>query len=158
MARRIPWEGIRLAYVQGVEREGKRVYPTMRDLAEQYDVRVSDIGRVAKSGNRDVEGNWVEARELFANRLRTETEQQTIAVLSETGSKLDVSAVALAQVSIERILSAMNPNTGQNKLSADDFAKLSTAAKNFHQMGRLALGLTTDEQGIKGVKLEDWFR
>ena len=143
MARRkIPWGDVKREYVQGVERDGKRVYPSQYDLAERYGVSQSSIWRKAKAEN------WAVEREIFAVRVQSECSQKTIDSLSDEGSQFDLSAFRAANAGVKRVEEAM---TKTALMSPDDMTKLASAPKTFHQVGRLALGESTDNAEVNVV-------
>lgn len=143
MARQIPWDIVKRQYVQGVEKDGKRVYPTMRDLADKYECNVSTVGRHAKAED------WAVQREIFANKLQTECKRKTIEVLSDAGSDFDLKAFRIAQAGLKRIQDALE---GEVPMLPEDVNRLASASRTFHQTGRLALGEPTDttEQRHRG--------
>lgn len=142
MARRIPWDDIKREYVQGTERDGNRVYPSQRDLAEKYGMNNSTIGRRAKAED------WSVQREIFASKLQAECKQKTIESLSDEGSQFDLSAFRAANAGVKRVEEAM---TKTAPMSPDDMTKLASALKTFHQVGRLALGESTDNAEVNVV-------
>jgi hypothetical protein len=148
VARKIPWEQIRLEYVQGVERDGQRVYPTQRELAAQYNIATSVIGRKAK---RD---SWTAQRDIFVSKLGAQSEQKTIEAISDDASEFNLLTFQAAQLLSQHIVQHM-----QTKPSPSEAQQLASALRQAQQVGRLALGETTDEQGVRGgIKLEDWMR
>jgi hypothetical protein len=148
VARKIPWEQIRLEYVQGVERDGQRVYPGQRELAEQYGINTSTIGRRAKREN------WTAQRDIFASKLQAASKQRTIEAIADDASEFNLLTFQAAQLLSQHIVQHM-----QTKPSPSEAQQLASALRQAQQVGRLALGETTDEQGVRGgIKLEDWMR
>lgn len=145
---KIPWEQIRQEYVQGVEQEGSRVYPSQRDLADKYGMDPATIGRKAKADN------WSAQRDIFISKLTAESQQKTLDSLSDDASEFNLLTFQAAQAAVERIHNVLTDSN--QRINTDDLAKLSSAMKNFQAVGRLALGQTTDEVGVKGKKLEDF--
>jgi hypothetical protein len=80
----INWEEISNKYIYGIEKDGKIEFPSTRDLAEQYDVSLSNIGDKASKEK------WVDKREHYRNERRTKTEQKVINEISDKIAPLDI--------------------------------------------------------------------
>lgn len=139
--KRIPWAEIKRVHVQGEERDGRREYPTQRDLAERYGIHLSTIGMRAKTEQRLTE------REILANKLRTACEQKTIDTISDEGAALDLTAFRIAQKGLALVESRLAEPDSISNNAAD---KLSSAARAYHQLGKLALGESTDKSEVVG--------
>ena len=145
MARRkIPWEDIKREYVQGVERDGKRVYPSQRDLAERHGINASTVGRRAKAEE------WAVQREIFASRMQAECKQKTIEALSDEGSQFNLTAFRISRDGLQRIEAVLGKKGVP--MAPKSISNLANAARTFHQTGRLALGEPTEttEQRHRG--------
>ena len=72
----LDWKIVEAEYIYGWVTEDretrtvKRIYPTMRDLAERHRCNHGTIGKRAK------EGNWVERRQFYIAQLRREIDQE----------------------------------------------------------------------------------
>lgn len=144
MARRkIPWDEIRREYVEGAMQDGIRIYPSQRDLAERYEIDPGNIGRKAKAEQ------WAVQREILVSRCTAERQQKTIEVLSDKGSEFDLTAFRAADMGVSRVEKALD-----KPMMPEDLAKLATALRTFHQVGRLALGESTDnaEVNVSGAR------
>jgi len=123
------WDEIKKEYVEGISRDGKRVYPTQRELADKYNIDPAVIGRKAK------QDQWSAQREIFASKVSAERQQKTIEVISDEGSKFDLDCFNAAKTGIEKIQKGI----GQCFL-VEDINKLSAALKNFQAVGKASLG------------------
>jgi hypothetical protein len=80
----IPWNEIKNDYVNGTEVEGKRTYPTLRELAEKYEIDLSGIGTRCKKED------WKSERQIVSNKIQTATKQKTIEQISDKGVDFDL--------------------------------------------------------------------
>ena len=83
--RKIPWEEICNKYIYGIEKDGKIEFPTVKDLAEEYDIAVTTIGEHSSK-----EG-WVKLRENYLNERRIKGEQKV-------GQKFNRNSTEIQQV------------------------------------------------------------
>jgi hypothetical protein len=65
------YQRMKLAFVEGLYRDGKRYEPNFVELSDIFSVPVSTIKRVARIGvpRYSIEGGWVEARDAFRKKL-----------------------------------------------------------------------------------------
>jgi len=141
--RGIPWEEIRKAFVEGsINDQGNRFYPSMSEVSKQFNVPKGSIGaRAAKE-------QWAEQREILANKIMEITNEKTIEAVSDAGSKFDLLCFNVA--SRASMLLSEKLEVATRNADVDEMSKLSTALKNFQQVGRLALGLSTDISKTSG--------
>ena len=95
--RKIPWEEIRNKYVYGIEKDGKLEFPTIRDLADEYNVSRSVLG------DRAVKEDWVEKRKQYLDERRTKTGQKVVDEISNDIAKFDIDLFKQAEAVKEKV-------------------------------------------------------
>lgn len=137
MARR-DWDTISRQYIEGIEKDGARKYPTMRELCEQHGIAVGAMGKKAKTDQ------WAVKREMFASKVATACEQKKIEVLSDEGSSFDLQCFNAAGKAIVMITNKLNKIGPDGFVPIDDLRTMSSALKNLQLVGRLSLGQPID--------------
>ena len=97
MSRKIPWEEICNKYIYGIEKDGKIEFPTVKDLAEEYDIAVTTIGEHSSK-----EG-WVKLRENYLNERRIKGEQKVVDEVSNDIAKFDIDLFKQAEAVKEKM-------------------------------------------------------
>ena len=97
MSRKIPWEEIRNKYVYGIEIDGRLEFPTIRDLADEYNVSRSVLGDGA------VKEDWVEKRKQYLDERRTKTGQKVVDEISNDIAKFDIDLFKQAEAVKEKM-------------------------------------------------------
>jgi outer membrane protein OmpA-like peptidoglycan-associated protein len=93
----INWLDIKNNYVNGIEQDGKRVYPTLRELAEKHDIGLRTLATHSKKED------WQSEREIVSNKIATKEQQKTIEQISDKGVKFDLESFNIAQATQDRI-------------------------------------------------------
>lgn len=137
MARR-DWDAISRQYIEGVEKDGVRKYPTMRELCEQHGIAVGAMGKRAKTDQ------WAVKREVFASKVAAACEQKKVEVLSDEGASFDLKCFNVAAKATELITNKLDRIGPECYFPIDDLRTMSSALKNFQLVGRLALGEPID--------------
>ena len=137
MARR-DWDSISRQYIEGIEKDGVRKYPTMRELCEQHGITIGALGKKAK------QDQWAVKREMFANKVQTACEQKTIEAISTEGSSFDLKCFNVAVKATEILEHKISKTGPDGFFLIDDLNKLSATLKNLQIVGRLALGEPID--------------
>lgn len=135
----IPWREIKKAYVTGIEKEGLRVYPTQRELAETFQVDPSTIALHCKRED------WLSERQIISSKIQAKSEQKTIEQISDKGVDFDVKCFKQAQ-SIRELIE----NKITEELKPQEIAMLVKALKDNQAYAKEALGEGTvqDDQKI----------
>lgn len=142
---KIPWDDIKKEYVEGtVDANGKRYYPSQPELCERYRVAASSIG------TRASKEQWAVQREIFTSRLEEVTREKTIETISDSGSRFDLLCFNIACKSAMILDGKIDTAIANGYANLDDVKELSNALKNFQSVGRLALGLSTDNTKSSG--------
>ena len=130
----IPWSDIKKKYVQGVVKDGERVYPTQKELAENYQVDTATMSR--KCSKED----WDSERQIFINKLSIKCQEKTIEQISDKGVDFDMECFKQAQriqKKIELYLEKINEDTA---IKPTDLAALVKALKDNQSYAKEALG------------------
>lgn len=145
--RRIPWEEIEKEYVEGIEIDGVRKYPSQTDLCEKYKIASGAIGKKASSDQ------WRVKREIFASKLREALQTKKIEVISDEGSQFDLDCFNAANIGIRKVVAMVSAAA-----DPDEINKLSTSLKNFQTVGKVALGDNQGEGSFVPVVIVDDLR
>jgi hypothetical protein len=136
---------IKAQYVQGVEKDGKRVLPSLDDLAKAHGCNASNL---RKRAGRE---KWAAARRSFAAKVQQETETKKADVIATKASALDTDAADIAERALRIIRkevlameAAKEAGGGRSRVDRARLAELLAAAKQAQAVGRLALGQPLD--------------
>ena len=130
----IPWSDIKNEYVRGIEREGKRVYPTQRELAEKYDINGSTIAIRCKKED------WLSERQIVSSKIQAKSEQKTIEQISNKGVDFDLKCFTQAQQIRDLIQAKLT-----DELKPQELAALVKALKDNQSYAKEALGESGQE-------------
>lgn len=150
---RYPWQQIQIDYVEGIAVEhGVPVLPTFQDLAGKYGCTEQAIRVKANKGN------WRAERKFYSAKIAEARQTKRADTLAGEGAKFDQKAFKIADAALSLVNAKIakgvrrSPVTEEIEvtMSAGELVALSSAAKAFQQVGRLALGDTTDKNGVEG--------
>ena len=131
---KIPWLEIENAYIRGFTDEtGAHKYPTVRELAEQYNVNPSSIQRHNK------QEQWLLKREQFAHRIREKATQKMVEEVSDESCDLNLKLFNIASRIADEIEEKL-----EDEITAKDLSVLSAALKNCQSVSASTLG---DDKG-----------
>ena len=135
----IPWSDIKNEYVRGIERDGKWLYPTQRELAEKYNVDPSNLALHCK------QEDWLSERQIFTSKIQAKSEQKQVEQISNKGVDFDLKCFKQAQSIRELIESKLT-----DELKPNELALLVKALKDNQSYAKEALGegITQEEQKI----------
>ena len=143
---KIPWFEIENAYIRGYNDEtGAHKYPTVRELAEQYNVNPSSIQRYSK------QEQWLLKRQQFTHRVREKATQKMIEEVSDESCDLNLKLFNIASKIADEIEEKLDED-----ISPKDLSVLSAALKNCQSVSASTLGddKASDELTIN-VSLEE---
>lgn len=135
----IPWQDIKKDYINGLKKDGLRVYPSFRDLEAKYGTAYNTISQRAKRED------WLSERQIVTNKIEQNRTAKTIEQISDKGVDFDVKCFKQAQ-SIRELI--------ENKISKDlkpqEIAMLVKALKDNQSYAKEALGegIVQDDQKI----------
>lgn len=144
------WALIEQQYVQGLlETDGSIYYPTLKDLESAHGVSSLALRK------KMLEGNWSLKREQWQLQLHKWTRVATMDEYVAAAQKFDQSCVTVAQKAMDAILEhiqeEMNNGDLPNSLELD---RLGRAAVNWQKVGRLSLGLSTENNMLKSQSIQ----
>ena len=145
-------EAMRREYIEGYYDEETDTYvlPTINDLARKYDIWHTIILPYKKE--------WDKQRDEFQSDLEARRQEQRKNALLKASEVIDDRAVLISQLVLSQIAATFDANRANmtkkdnpfDGISADDKQKLTKAALNAQQIGKLALG---DMSLMKGASL-----
>ena len=145
MRRKIPWDEIRKKYITGIERDGRRIYPTYEELAKEYNISFDYLRR---KGSKE---GWREQREIISNKIATEELQKFIEQISERGVQFDLECFDISFEAVKKIKEIIK--NGEKK----DLISLSQALERYQKVGKSALGEKTGEENIININIKKGF-
>lgn len=125
----IPWIDIKKDYVVGIDVDGKRTYPTQRELAEKYSVSPTSLANHCKKED------WLSERQIICSKIGAKVEQKTIEQISSKGVDFDLKCFKQAQ-SIQELIEKLIDST----LKPQEIALLVKALKDNQAYAKEALG------------------
>lgn len=131
------WPAIRAAYVETIQDDGTVL--TLDQVARQFDVAPRSVKARAST-----EG-WVRQREQFRARLSEEQQRRRIERLADTLSQFDDSAIEIARAGMAEVQRNLDAAT-EEPTNPTRLERLANAARRFQEVGRLALGASTDRR------------
>lgn len=135
------WLVIKAEYVEGiVDEKGNRYLPSLEELAVKYGVHAVSVRKHAGA-----EG-WLQRRNAFATKVEEARSAKKSASLAGEAANFDIDSLKLAR-GLYLICSQDIKRAAEGKmpLSPAEKAALSQAIKNAQQIGRLALGDSTEK-------------
>ena len=117
-----------------------RVYPSIPDLADRYDVSKNSLYRASKSDG------WQQEKNEAQSQIEEVRKEQIIKNLISEAEKLDNNSIKVSRGAIvaagrvvqEALQNGLGYSTGQ--ITPNDFSRVITAASNAQRIGKLALG------------------
>ena len=149
---------IRDVFVRGIDdQDGLVRHHTLEELRIKYNVAKSTLYRVAKKEN------WIQEREDFQTKLRSETDVRRRTELVNESSQFDLNSLTLAKALMATVGQNIRKNTdninnGSRGLLPAQLNALANAALSAQRLGKLALGETTDNVNINADTENEAFR
>jgi vacuolar-type H+-ATPase catalytic subunit A/Vma1 len=131
---------MRKEFIEGVEKDGKRHYPSIDELVNTYNVSRATAYRRAK------DEDWQRAKNQFHTKLQQEQEEMRISSLVAESKRLDSNSLQIAQAMLGRVGRALQraaereQQTGENAMTPQELRELSHVTANAQKIGKLALG------------------
>lgn len=151
MAKR-DFAGMKRDFVEGVIREGRRVMPTLDEIAKAYGGMNASSLRKRASIEK-----WTAARRKFATKVQQETETARAKAIGSKAAQLDAKAAIIATGLLEGVEGEIARITKKKRKTRSDLAQLKTMGEIAHRaqtVGRVALGQPLDP-GAKPPNPED---
>lgn len=139
------WSVIERQFVQRLpQTDGSIYYPTLMEIKEAHNVSYSTLRR------RMYEGNWMRKREQFQENLSKWLHVASYDDYVEAARKFDAVCIEASQKAMENILGHIDEakanGTLLDQISLD---RLGRAAMAWQKVGRLALGLSTENNATR---------
>ena len=138
-------EEIRQLYVQGVDTDGVRSYPSIDQLSQEHGVSKATLFRRAS------DQGWKDQRSIFETQLAAELDAQRRNELVKEAGEFDKNNIRLAQALQSQIggvvrhnIESRQTNPRLGPLSPDALTQLAQALVTVQRIGRLALGDSTE--------------
>lgn len=151
MPKSYPWESIRQYFVEGAPDEtGAIYYPTINDLCEYFHVNYLTVRK------KLLEEEWIRQRDDWQAKLHTAIQKAAMLDYIEAASKFDATCVEAAQSAMQEILDKFHEAKAQGApISHLDLDRMGRSAVNWQRVGRLALGLSTENTARHETKAID---
>src|SRR5579859_2942605 len=140
-----PWAAIEKFFVQGApDTSGTIHYPTLNEIAEHFGISYSSVRR------KLVERDWVQKREAWQLELHRQIQASAMTDLIAAANKFDAACLETAQRALDEILShLLEAKAAGEAVSKLDLDRLGRSAVNWQRVGRLSLGLSTENQDAR---------
>lgn len=143
MGKRYNWLEIRAAYVEGLDGEGGRLWPSLAQLAERFGAGERTVERRCRR-----EG-WAQQRARFQARIEVMTREHKAIELARKAAQLDERCLELAEALlalIRRALVELDRAMREQKIrdSSRLLAALGLAMLRSQQVAKLAVGEAAD--------------
>lgn len=125
------WELIRKEYVNGKD--------SVRELAERFKVSENTLEK------RSAKGKWAEARRNMAEKVTSWADAKVAEIRID-----EIADFGLADLRVAKAIRAKAEKMLLKATSASDVRALSAAMETAQKVGRLALGMTTENTGLTG--------
>lgn len=135
---------IKILYIEGINNDGKIVFPSFRELSEQCSVKYGYLKQHAASEN------WTKQREIYSTKLALNRLQKKSGLLASESVEFDSKTLELAKAGILQIKAIFLAHKKLMKkakrekqtiplLDPKVLDNLSRALMNFQKIGKLAL-------------------
>jgi hypothetical protein len=139
------WEIIERQFVQGlIQQNGEIYYPTLVEMAEAHNIGYATLR------SKMNEGHWMLKREQWQRELHKWVHAANRADYIEAAQRFDATCVQAAQKAMDAIVAHLNEfRANAEPVPERMLDALGRAAVNWQKVGRLSLGLSTENQATK---------
>lgn len=150
MPQAYPWDSVRDYFVQGAPDEtGAIYYPTLNDLCVYFHLSLNTVRK------KFLEENWIDQRDQWQAALQKQIRKVTMFDYVAAANKFDTTCVEAAQMAIEEIKNKFLEAKGQDyEISILDLDRMGRAMVNWQRVGRLSLGLSTENMATREQKVD----
>ena len=143
------WPAIKAEYVEGiVDADGNRSFPFMEDLAKKYGVAGPSVRR------KSAKDGWLHERYAFVTKVEQARKEKKSDKLATKGAEFDIKCLKVAEVGVSHVARHFQLAAEAKKpVPAGELAQLTQALKNAQQIGRLALGDSTEKIDKPGAQV-----
>ena len=135
------WFSIKTEYVEGiVNDEGNRAFLSLEETAKKHGCPFGYLRqKCAKDG-------WIHERNIFLQKIEQARKDKKSDKLAGKSADFDLKCLKVAEVGISHVARHFQLAAEEKKpVTAGKLAALAAAHKNFQQIGRLALGDSTEK-------------
>ena len=129
------WKRISVEYIQGRENGSGLEWPTLEQLAQEYDI---PPGTIRSRAHKD---DWVEQRHDFHTSLIHKTREKALEQLAGKAAQIDIQALSVARAALALHSKELVEGTQSGELSLAERERLLRICDTAHKMGRRALGI-----------------
>ncbi len=139
------WEIIERQFVQGlIQQSGEIYYPTLVEMSEAHNIGYATLRR------RMIEGHWMLKRDQWQRDLHKWVHAANMSEYIEAAQKFDATCVQAAQKAIDSIVGILDEFIANGEQVPErTLDTLGRAIVNWQKAGRLALGLSTENQATR---------
>lgn len=150
MPQAYPWDSVRDYFVQGAPDEtGAIYYPTLNDLCDYFHLHPTTVRK------KFLEENWIDQRDQWQRSLHKHIQKVTMVDYVAAANKFDSTCVDAAQMAIEEIKNKFLEAKAQDyEISILDLDRMGRAMVNWQRVGRLSLGLSTENMATREQKVD----
>ena len=131
------YEETERVYVEGFTNEdGALIWPSYRQMSEMFGIPMSTLARYGSKND------WYLKRMEFKDKIKDARQNKIVEITSDTMAKLDLKAAQIALDGLDRLQDFVA------EAAVTELYNISSAARAFHQMGRLAVGGSTSNEKI----------
>ena len=139
-------------FIYGEVEDGKRVWKTKNQLLKKYKIGRDSFYRWAK------EDGWEERRETQRRLEEKKVSEINAETIANRAANFDLMAMNFIESTIKRLQDRLDsaPTTGshmrssETHISTDEMNKMSSTFTNVYKNARLSLGMSTENNSIKG--------
>ena len=138
------WSLVEVAYVRGTEIDGELVFPSLRELADKFNVAPRQCE------HHSVKRRWSEKRAEFQQEFAIESQRRRVGRLLQEMEKFDATSLTIAKVALNEVMRTFSAVQAERKLRGDATVSASAldtllrAAERAQKIGRLAMNLPTE--------------
>ena len=140
-----PWVAIEQWFVEGApDEKGAISYPTIFDVVERFGASYQTVR------GRMLEGDWIRKRDQWKLTVQKAVQKQSMTDLIAAAAHFDDTCIEAAQRALNDIMEHFfTARAAGHPLPQIDLDRLGRAAQSWQKVGRLALGLSTENNATK---------
>jgi len=153
-------ENIRQEFVQGIEENEEKKYPTIDELSKKYNIPSVTLYRKSQSGD------WKNQKKIYKENLQFEIDNAKQKKLANEAKEFDSNSLKIAKALQSEIVALLQKSNQQRKqgvnkpyFSPSALNSLGMALQTCQRVGRLALGESTENTNVtnKQSTIEETF-
>lgn len=166
-ATKYDWESVRAAYVEGVGEPDHTTWPTLKEVAEKFDIPYVRVREQSASGR------WAEQKQVYITQIEAERQKERSKQLAKDAVQFDASALDVAKLGMSMVHARLKEIAEQvafvddlkekirngevkdvkvedvfTRIKSSELDYLGKSALSFQQLGQRALGTDTVKADI----------